>query len=157
MPKYLPGQSGNLKGGPRKMIPASALPLITKMLAEGKRERRVALALKMSVPTWIQRKKDQPEVADAVALGQEMLFERIVGNLLSQAKKGNVIAGIYLSKVLLGLRENDEPQEVRPQITINMQGTLTAEQYRERIAERRAIEHETVPALPAPTKGVTRG
>ncbi len=153
MPKYLPGQSGNLKGGPRKMIPASALPMITKMLAEGKRERRVALALKMSVPTWIQRKKDQPEVADAVALGQEMLFERIVGNLLSQAKKGNVIAGIYLSKVLLGLRENDDPSESRPQITINLPGAAASV----RTYTGRTIEPEpTLPALTT-TTAVPRG
>ncbi len=74
------------------------------MLSEGKSERRVALELKISEPTWLARKRDQPEVADAVALGHELLREKIVGYLMALAKGGNVIAGIYFLKALCGLR-----------------------------------------------------
>ncbi len=144
------GQVLNPKGGPRKTVPASKLPLITKMAADGARERHIALALGMSVPTWIRCKKDFPEVADALALGQELLYDKIIGRLIEQAKT-NVIAGIYLSKVLFGLREGEPPSDSRPQITINLPGALSLAQFRGA-----AIEAEAAPALPAPTTITTK-
>src|SRR6266536_4821813 len=119
MTQWRKGQSGNpatmFKRGyvpsTKKLIPADKLPLITKMASEAKSERRIALALKMDPSTWQLRKREYPEVADALALGQELLRERIIGYLLALAKKGNVIASIYLSKSLCGMRDNDEPGE----------------------------------------------
>src|SRR6185437_12464034 len=125
---------------------------LTKLASEGSRERRIALTLKMSVPTWIKCKRDFPEVADALALGQEMLFERIVGNLLRQSDRGNVIAGIFLSKALCGLRENDEPTELRPTVTIHLPASLAPEQW---AARRRALTLEA--EAPALAKQAHRG
>lgn len=150
------GQIANPAGAARKLVPATALPMITKMIAEGKSEKRVALALKLSEPTWIQRKKDQPEVADAAALGHEMLREKIVGYLMAQAKKGNVIAGIYLSKALCGMRENDPATEARPSITINLPGALPMSELRGVTIEQDG-DPLSLPAPATPTKGVRRG
>jgi hypothetical protein len=151
------GEVHNPKGAPRKTLAKQDLAAITKLAAKGVRERDIARAVGVSNQVWDRQKVEQPEVQAAFHAGRQVMHDALVGKLFERAMKGDIVPNLFLLKTVFGYREGDEPQEVRPQITINMQGTLSPEAYRERIAARHVIEHETPPALPAPKKGVTRG
>lgn len=154
---FAPGNNMNPLGRPKKVVAQRQLADITKLAAKGVREQDIYRAIGMSQHTWERQKAEQPEVQAALDAGRQIMHDALVGKLFERAMKGDIVPNLFLLKTRFGYREGDEPSETRPQITINMQGTLTAEQYRERIAERRAIDLEAATALPAPTKGVTRG
>jgi hypothetical protein len=64
----------------------------------------------------------------AIAVGKAALADEFTHHLLNAARKGNVIAAIYLTKARLGWREGDAP-DVKPNIIINLPDSMSHEQY----------------------------
>jgi hypothetical protein len=149
--QFKKGQSGNPRGGERKLIPTRDLATITELAARGVRQADIsrALGLGLSGETWRKCLSEQPEVAEAYAEGQRRMHDSLVGRLFDAAMKGAVVPNLFLLKTRFGYREGDEPSELRPQITINLRGALSPEQYA--AARREVIEHDGPAELPALT------
>ena len=134
----------NLKGVEVKVISPAMLPKIRAMAAEGMTEATIARDIcGMSTVTWTQRKKDHPEVVDAVAAGRDDMRNALVASLLKTAKAGNFVPAFFLLKTMHGFREGDTQQEMRPTINITLRGSLSPEQYR--IARGMTIEANAEP------------
>jgi hypothetical protein len=149
---FFSGTPTRNKGGrPPKSIAPAQLATVKALAARGVRERDIGRAFEIAPTTWLKLKKERPDVQEAFDAGRQIMHDALVGKLFERAMKGDLVPNLFLLKCVFHYREQgDESGETRPQITINMQGSLTPEAWRERIAEHRAIE------LKAPPK-VTRG
>jgi hypothetical protein len=128
--RFVKGQVTNPNGAPRKLVPASQLPNITRLAARGVRERDIARAMGMSQPTWIKCKHDFPEVLKALEDGQQQMHDGLVAQLLTRAKKGDVVPALFLLKTRYGYREGEELSNARPQVVINLPGSLPSETFK---------------------------
>jgi hypothetical protein len=114
------------------------------------------MELGISAPTFIKWKNTDPRVVEALERGQERLYNSLVGKLIAKAQGGDTISLIYATKALLGLRDNDAPQEARPQVVIHLPGPASATDYARLVNV--APELPTLPAaLPTPEAEVHRG
>src|SRR5262245_16772510 len=118
--RFLPGKSGNANGVPRKTLTTQHLTVVTQLAAKGVREADIARAVGLSVPTWIGLKTTVPAVADALALGQRMMHDALIGKLYEKAMNGDTVALLFMLKSRFGYKEGTEPSEARPQIVINL-------------------------------------
>lgn len=116
--------------GPRRafVVHRRGLELIEKMARSGVENITIAAALGMSVTSFRQLLQRQPEVEQAHARGRAALSDELASLLLRHARKGNVIAAIFLAKARCGWREGDAP-ETRPNIVINLPDAASPEQY----------------------------
>jgi hypothetical protein len=90
--------------------------------------------------TTLQRLiKDDERVEAAIAIGKAALSDELTNHLLVAARKGNIVASIYLTKARLGWREGDVP-EAKPNIIINLPDSQTPEAYLKSIS---VIERES--------------
>ena len=126
--QFPPGVSGSY-GGPRKMLPANGLQTITALATKGVREKDIARAVGMSVPTWIKYKADFPEALAALEDGQQAMHDALIGKLFEKAMGGDIVALLFTLKSRFAYREGDEPSEVRPQVIINLPGATSVQQY----------------------------
>jgi hypothetical protein len=109
-------------------VAAAGLDVIERMAAEGQDFRTIAKTLGCSGKSLQECRKRQLEVADAFERGQAALADELTHYLLRAARKGNIVAAIYLTKARLGWREGDT-QESRPNIIINLPDSQTPEAY----------------------------
>ena len=93
----------------------------------------------------------QPEVDEAWESGIAGLADELTHILLQHARKGNVVAAIFLAKARLGWREGDAP-EARANIVINLPDAATPEAYMRMVGAGPALPADT-PALPRPSDG----
>lgn len=146
-------RDGNRAQGTVSVAPAG-LALLERMFAEGQDYRTVAKALGISGETLRQCRKRQPEVDEAWESGIARLADEITHLLLKHARKGNVVAAIFLAKARLGWREGDAP-EARANIVINLPDAATPEAYMRMVGA--AVLPGSPPPLPGPPgKGVSR-
>jgi hypothetical protein len=132
------------------------LAVIERGRAKGWREKYIYLELGISAPTFIKWKNTDPRVVEAMERGQERLYNSLVGKLIAKAQGGDTISLIYATKALLGLRDNDVPQEARPQVTINLPGALSAQDFARLVSD--STERLALPAaLPPVIDEVSRG
>jgi len=122
------------------------LALIERMASVGQDQRTIAKALGISAKTLLEARGRQPEVADALERGHARLADELTHILLRHARRGNVVAAIFLTKARLGWREGDAP-DTRPNIVINLPDATTPEQYM------RLINAAPCPAEPAGGNG----
>ncbi len=125
-------------------VTPAGLALIEAMAAEGNDQRTIAKALGIGRTTLTNIRDRDPEVTEAWESGHAALADELTHLLLSQARKGNIVAMIYLTKARLGWVEGSAPEEKRPNIIINLPDSKTPEDYMKMIA------HHPVPQLPAP-------
>lgn len=109
-------------------VAPAGLELIERLAAEGQDYRTIAKALGINGTTLQALRKRSPDVQEAWELGQAALGNELTHHLLKAARKGNIVAAIYLSKARLGWREGDVP-EARPNITINLPDAAAPEAY----------------------------
>lgn len=75
--------------------------------------------------------RHQPEVAAALARGKADMEYELKDCLMGMARRGNVIAAIFLLKAQHGWRDNDPPPEAKPAVQVLINAPLTTEQYKE--------------------------
>lgn len=71
-------------------------------------EQQIAALLNISEDTWYVKKKDYPELSEALRSGRAKATAHI-GNKLFETgiTKGNVPTLLFLAKSIMGLKEND--------------------------------------------------
>jgi hypothetical protein len=130
------------RGGPggAATVAATGLALVERMAARGRDNATIAKSLRMSVETFRNVRKRQPEVQDALDRGRAALSDELTDILLRHARKGNVVAAIFLAKARCGWREGDAPEQ-RTNILIQLPDASTPQEYLRMIDAR---------ALPSP-------
>lgn len=128
-------------------ITPRGLALLERLGREGQDQRSLAKALGISAKTLLEARKRHPEVEEALQRGHAGLADELTHLLLNQARKGNVIAAIYLTKARCGWREGDVP-EARAHIVITLPDARSPEQYLKIIGAGTAQ-----PAIPSPSSG----
>jgi hypothetical protein len=120
-------RAGSGKTAPYTVTPAG-LKVIEAMAAEGQDQATIARKLGLHRKTLMDIVKRCPDVEEVMASGKALLADELTHHLLTAARKGNVVAAIYLTKARLGWVEGDRP-ETRPNIIINLPDAATPEAY----------------------------
>jgi hypothetical protein len=130
-------------------ITPEGLKVLAAMAAGGQDPRSMAKKLGLgSHATLLAIAKRDSEVAETLDVGKAQLADELTHLLLANARKGNVVAQIYLTKARLGWREGDTP-DARPNIIINLPDAATPEAYMRLVAEQ---QREALP--PVTPKGI---
>jgi len=120
-------RAGTGRTAPCTVTPAG-LKVIEAMAAEGQDQATIARKLGLHRKTLMDIVKRDPNVEEAMTGGKALLADELTHHLLTAARKGNVVAAIYLTKARLGWVEGDRP-EARPNIIINLPDAATPEAY----------------------------
>jgi len=117
-------------------ITAAGRNVICLMAAAGNDQATIAARLGISLSTLRDIVRRDDAVEAAFAAGKGMLADELTHLLLSQARAGNTVAAIYLSKARLGWRDggHDSSDAPRANITINLPSALEPEAYLKTIA-----------------------
>jgi len=112
-------------------VTAPGREMVEKMLANGCSRATVAATLGISEPTLADAATRDPELSAAMERGDGALETELVGHLLAHARDGNVTAAIFLLKAKRHFRDSTpvEPKTDRPNITINLPGAASPEDY----------------------------
>jgi DNA-binding CsgD family transcriptional regulator len=113
---------------PRATLTDEGYKALAAMAAEGQDQASVANAFGMNRSTLQALIKRDQRAEDAMNVGKALLADELTHHLLNAARKGNIIAAIYLTKARLGWREGDAP-DVKPNIIINLPDSMSHEQY----------------------------
>lgn len=99
---------GKNKGGRPKWEPTEdTLKLIETYAARFLREEQIAVLIGIGASTFIEKKKEFPEIVEAIKKGRAKVAVNISNKLYEAAMKGNIAALIFLGKSVVGLKEND--------------------------------------------------
>ena len=82
------------------------------------KEEQIAALIGLSNSTWFEKKKQFPELSDAIRVGRAKVAVNISNKLYEVALKGNPNLLQFLAKSVVGLKEND-PQ-VQGEVTFNV-------------------------------------
>jgi hypothetical protein len=132
-----------VSGGPmpRATLTPEGYRALSAMAAEGQDQWSMAAALGMNRSTLQNLIKRDPEVEAALNVGKALLADELTHHLLRAARKGNIVAAIYLTKARLGWREGDAP-DVKPNIIIQLPDAQTPEAYMRMIEVNPAKDNE---------------
>lgn len=108
-------------GAKRVAITAAGLAVIEAMAAEGNDNRTIAKRLGINKSTLEDIRDRDPAVAEAWERGHAALADELTHILLSHARKGNVVAAIYLTKARLGWREGTPAEGHKQAVQVNIQ------------------------------------
>lgn len=118
-------------GGVAYSLNEAGLELVTTMAREGNAAPTIALALGMNPTTFAHLRKRQPAVQAALDAGLGGLQDELVDILLQKARKGDIVATIYLAKARCGLF--DRPHEAKgndaPTVNLTINAPLTDQQF----------------------------
>ena len=131
------------RGKPMKKIGPRGLQVVQRMSQIGHGTTSIAKALRMNRDTFRLCRKRQPEVEEALARGNAALEDELAHMLLAQAREGNVVAMIYLTKARCGWREGEQPERGTVAVTILLPDSMSEAQYR------RLIDVTPAPKEPA--------
>jgi hypothetical protein len=145
-PLPLVGRVGDRRTGTVSISP-TGIALIERLARAGQDQRSIAKKLGISTKTFLETRKRQPEVEEALDRGHAGLSDELTHLLLGLARKGNVVAGIFLAKARCGWREGDAP-EARANIVIQLPDANSPEQYLKIIGAGTAQ-----PSIPSPSSG----
>ena len=109
----------------------AGVAVVERLAREGKGLISIAKALGISKDGFRELRKRQPEVQEAVDRGHAELGDELTDIFLEQARNGNTVAAIYLSKARLGWIEGKAPDagQTNVQVNINMPPNMTDEQF----------------------------
>lgn len=129
---YPNGRLGGPNGTPTIKITPYGCQIIEFYAANALPHELIAKRLGISKPALMRRAMEQPEVAEALAVGHaENAFE-LMECLMGMARRGNVIAAIYLTKVLHKWRDNDPIQQTtQNNVVIQLPGSMTLEELKQ--------------------------
>lgn len=82
------------------------------------KEEQIAILIGINPSTFIEKKKDFPELSEAIKKGRAKVAANLSNKLYEQAMQGNTACLIFLAKAVIGLKEND-PQ-VSETVTFNV-------------------------------------
>lgn len=89
------------------------------------KEEQIATLLGIAPTTFVEKKKEFPELSEAIRRGRAKVAVNISNKIYDVALKGNVTLLIFLAKSVIGLKEND-PQ-VQESVTFNVYTSKGAE------------------------------
>jgi hypothetical protein len=121
---------------------------VERLAASGLTFEEMASSLGVSRDTLNERRRDTPEFDAAVRRGKAGLKSEIANLLVERARKGDVVAQIWIEKTRFGYREN-MPPEPGPQIDKDTAVALLLERV-ERIAKARREGAVAPPVESAP-------
>lgn len=128
----------NVGGRPRKVMPADAEKRAEKLASEGSSLRGIATAFGVGKDVFNRWIEERPELLEAINRGQESERHVLHSNLVTAAKKGNIVAAIFLLKSRHGYRESEQTDNAnRVSITFSLPGAMKPEQF--------TIENDTSP------------
>ena len=136
--RFQKGHVANPNGAAKKALPDNGLQTLTQLAARGVRDNDLARAMQFSVPLFKRYLIDHPEAQEAIDAGRQLFHDTLVDGLVKAAANGREVPAMFLLKTRFGYRENDQPSDTRPVVTINLPGAMTPEQY----AKGLTIEHE---------------
>ncbi len=122
----------NPAGGLRYDLKPAAYDLVATLAAEGNTEETIATKLGMNRYTFIGIKKRDPALVAALQQGHGALGTELSHILLEQARDGNTVAAIFLSKARLGWRDQGptDPNAVNtPTVNIQINAPLSADDF----------------------------
>ena len=94
-------------GGARYDLKPAGIALIKRMSREGRALASIAAALGVSMDTFREIRKRDPEAQEAVDQGRAALGDELTDILLEQARNGITVAAIFLAKARCGWREGE--------------------------------------------------
>lgn len=126
------GRLGGQKGAPTIKITPYGCQIIEFYAANALPHDLIAKRLGISKPALMRRAQEQPEVAEALSAGHaENAFE-LMECLMGMARRGNVIAAIYLTKVLHKWRDNDPIQQnTQNNVVIQLPGSMSLDDLKQ--------------------------
>ena len=133
------------KGRPPKQPPAGTADRIERLVATGLTQIGVSRLLGTSAETFRRWLKEYPELQDAYDAGSAKIEHEMFNVLYRAAKKGHVIAAIYLTKARFGWREGEIPPASSPTIIINLPGAMPLAAYKAA-----TLEHNAPAAIASP-------
>lgn len=96
------------KVGRKKWIPdQKILSLVEEYAGKFLKEEQIAILIGIQPPVFSEKKKEFPELNEALARGRAKIADTLSNKLYEVAITGNVQMLIFLAKSVLGLREND--------------------------------------------------
>ena len=101
------GNQGDGGGKPRIVLTPEQIDQVEK-LAAVLNQQQIADYFGFSEDTFLAMKKRDPEVLRAYKRGKAKAIGTIGGNLINQAKDGNVTAAIFYLKTQAGWKETQE-------------------------------------------------
>src|SRR5205807_2700339 len=117
-------------GRHEKKPPANVAVRLAALAAAGHRAIGIARALGTSKRVLARWLEEIPELAEAFEVGRETYRMELESNLRRAARKGNVIANIFLLKAVFGYKEGDQSDSAnRVSITFTLPGAMTPEQF----------------------------
>ena len=135
--------------------PANAARRILALAATGHSVVGIARGLNTSNDTFRRWIEEYPALAEALARGRESERFTLHNVLYRAAKRGNIVAAMFLLKARHGYREGDQSESAnKVSITFALPGAMKPEEFI------KVIEHERQPAdsdkpLPAARIGRT--
>ncbi len=138
-------------GCPPKQPPANAAARIAALAATGHSVVGIARGLNTSNDTLRRWVDEYPELAEALARGREAERFALHNVLYRAAKRGNIVAAMFLLKARHGYREGDQSEAAnKVSITFTLPSAMKAEDFK-------VIEHgPTTGAVSVPGKSITR-
>lgn len=118
------------------VINEAGIELIETMARNGHAQVSIAKALGVHALTLREIRKRQPEVQEALQSGTGALQDELVSSLLKQAREGNTVAAIYLSKSMCGLRDvgpTTPDGGTGPAINITINAPMSDEQFQKMV------------------------
>ena len=132
--------AGKRIGRPRKLAPSDADKRAEEAAKEGWSMRAIAGKLGASADLLARWMEERPSLKEAIDRGRDRERHELHSGLVTAAKKGNIVAAIFLLKARHGYREGDQGETAnKVQITFSMPGALKPEQF--------TIENDTSPAI----------
>jgi hypothetical protein len=119
-------------------VTARGLEVIEAMAAEGHDQRTICRAIGTSFVTFKKLRDSTAAVGEALERGHARLADELTHILLGHARRGNVVAAIFLAKARLGWREGDPPP-TQPSVVINLPDATTPDQYMRMISARAEV------------------
>lgn len=108
--KALITRAGRAKNGPVTSVTPAGLQLIEELLSEGADPRGVAKGLGVCLTTMNRLRDEDDAVREAWDRGLGELATELAHHLLTAARKGNIVAAIFLTKARLGWIEGKAPE-----------------------------------------------
>lgn len=103
-----------------KRVTERGVVAIELMAVNGRALPSIAKAIGVDRKTLMRMAERQPEVAEAIERGRGALSDELHDLLMSQARRGNTVAAIFLAKWRLGARDNGPVQDSTPKVAIQI-------------------------------------